>query len=226
MPKLSNQLPLPLTTEDAYLWETFVVSPSNEEAFLHLKAWMDWETPFTLLLGAKGSGKTHLTHVWSEEVDAYKVSSLEAPEKMFEDLNRKKNTHLAIDPLPHPLSPAQQETLFHLYNTVNRKQGRLLITIDQPLILYDIQLKDLLSRLKASHLVELFNPDDNLVRGLLVKNCSQHQIRIPSATLDYLSVRIKRQYKEIHKTTEILIQEALARKSALTIPFVKGVLSI
>ncbi|MCP4923736.1 MAG: hypothetical protein GY915_06885 [bacterium] len=226
MTNFSNQLPLPLTPEETYLWETFILSVSNEETVAHLKSWKMWDSPCTLLLGPKGSGKTHLSCVWRKETGALKFSSLDSLEASLEALENNGSPNLLIDPLPASLTPQQQEILFHIYNAIKGKQGKLLITLDRPLAQQNISLKDLLSRLKASHKVDLKDPDDSLLRGLLVKNCSQHQLRIPAATLDYLSVRLKRQYAEIHKTTKILIQESLARKNSLTIPFVKGILSI
>ena len=222
----SCQLPLPLTTQDHYFWETFVLSKSNEEAFSYLRSWPQWDPFCTLLLGPPGSGKTHLSNAWAKETGALEIFHLGSLEKNLESLEKDNIQSLLIDPLPFPITSSQEEILFHIYNAIKRKQGRLLITLNIPLLQYNIQLQDLLSRFKAAYLISLKDPDDFLVKGLIMKNFSQHQLRLPPKTLDYLSVRIKRQYAEIHKITKTLIQESFAQKSPVTIPFVKGVLSI
>lgn len=59
-----KQLILPFEQFPAYDVRDFIVSNSNEEAYLWLMRWPDWLHPCLAIYGEKGCGKTHLSSIW------------------------------------------------------------------------------------------------------------------------------------------------------------------
>ena len=66
MPK---QIPLNLRPDAPYSFQTFYETPSNQDALALVKAYPNWPSPILLLLGPKGSGKTHLGEAWAQAHD-------------------------------------------------------------------------------------------------------------------------------------------------------------
>ena len=62
---MSDQLIFDLPCYPAIGTEDFFVSTANSLAFEVIQNWADWNDRRVLITGGKGSGKTHLTHVWA-----------------------------------------------------------------------------------------------------------------------------------------------------------------
>ena len=66
---MNEQLVLDLSLKEALEKEDFFISPSNLDAVTLLGNTDRWASGVLLLVGPKGSGKTHLSHVWCKEND-------------------------------------------------------------------------------------------------------------------------------------------------------------
>ena len=64
---MNEQLVLGLSLKEALEKEDFFISPSNLDAVTLLGNSDRWTSGVLLLVGPKGSGKTHLSTVWSKE---------------------------------------------------------------------------------------------------------------------------------------------------------------
>ena len=70
---MNEQLVLGLSLKEALEKEDFFISPSNLDAVTLLGNTDRWTSGVLLLVGPKGSGKTHLSTVWSKEHNAKHV---------------------------------------------------------------------------------------------------------------------------------------------------------
>ena len=67
---MNEQLVLGLSLKEALEKEDFFISSSNLDAVTMLGNKDRWASGVLLLVGPKGSGKTHLSTVWSKEHNA------------------------------------------------------------------------------------------------------------------------------------------------------------
>jgi chromosomal replication initiation ATPase DnaA len=72
-----RQLLLDLPSEPRFLREDFIIGPSNEHAYAMIEAWPGWPGEALLLVGPRGSGKTHLGAIWAKRAHAWTVRRAE-----------------------------------------------------------------------------------------------------------------------------------------------------
>jgi chromosomal replication initiation ATPase DnaA len=142
----------------------------------------------TLVVGPAGSGKTHLARWFSAH---HRASVIEGAE--------------AEDP----------ERLFHAWNAASRETPLLLTS---PLAPRDWchGLPDLASRLAATPLVRLGEPDDELL-------AAERGIKVGDDLIRWLVVRIERSLVTAQAVVDALDAAALARRRAITIPLAREV---
>lgn len=208
------QIPFALPVDPSMGEEDFLITPSNQLATSLLA-----DTPAVLLLGSKGTGKSHLARIWQKRHDA-----------LFIDITTLRIAHLpraAVvweDADLTQWNAQTQETTFHLLNTVKEEHIALLVTASRPPSLWDVTLADLRSRLLALPVAQINTPDDALVAGLLVKHFKDRQLRVSEDVLTYIIPRIARDGAVIEQTVKRLDECSLAHNRAITIPLVKTVL--
>ena len=76
--------------------------------------------------------------------------------------------------------------MFHLLNLAREDEAFVLITARVPPSAFEVELRDLRSRLRAVPSVSLLPPDDLLFRGLIVKFCADRQLSIDETVVSYL----------------------------------------
>lgn len=203
----SPQLTLELGHEPQLSAEDFFVSASNEKAYAAIDLWPDWPDPVLLLLGSKGSGKTHLGAIWAARAGAKKLAS--STLSCFDPALLPKPPALLIEDLS-ALGTAEAG-LFHLLNLVRETQGAMVLTATQPPDAWGITTQDLLSRLRLSPAVTIEPPDDGLMRAVLVKLFLDRQLIVDTSLIDYVCVRLERSLDAARIFVETLDRESLAR---------------
>ena len=68
-----GQLALDLVLEPDYRAEAFAVSEANAAALALVNRWPRWRQGHLLLVGPAGSGKTHLSHMWTARTRATRL---------------------------------------------------------------------------------------------------------------------------------------------------------
>ena len=216
---MNEQLVLSLNLKEALQKEDFFISSSNLEAVTLLDNTDQWGSGVLLLVGPKGSGKTHLSLVWCKENKA-KYLRLESILKEMEkglthdtvcvedidiiaDAERQKKTKM-------------EEGIFHLINSVGNRGGKLLISSSKMPVALSIGLKDLESRLQSFSKTYIKEPDDSLVMALLLKYFDDRQIYIKHSNLTYIATRINRTYSSIYKFVNYVDHKSLVLKTKLT----------
>ncbi len=211
MPKTGQQLPLHLPLEVATARDDLVVTDANRQAVAYVDAWPEWPGSVTLLAGPVGSGKSHLADIWAARAGA---TFLEPVVGSSGDIPEGGN-YVVEDVVRGSFS---ETWLFHLINAVRASRGSLLITSRRFPSAWGVVLPDLASRLKAAHLVELNEPDDPLLSGILVKLFSDRQLIVDADVVDYLVMRMERSIDSARKLVEQIDHLSLAEKRAVTKP--------
>jgi chromosomal replication initiation ATPase DnaA len=117
-----------------------------------------------------------------------------------------------------------ENELFHLLNLVREAGTHLAITARQWPDSWGLSTADLLSRLRLAPAVEIGEPDDALVRAVLVKLFVDRQLVVDTSVVEYLAVRIERSLDAARAIVEALDREALAQNRPITRPIAIDVL--
>jgi chromosomal replication initiation ATPase DnaA len=117
-----------------------------------------------------------------------------------------------------------ENALFHLYNHIVNQGGYMLLTDREPLSHLDYQLPDLVSRLKSVPDIEVFEPDDVLLRTVLMKSFSDRQLRVGLDVVEFLLIRMERSFSSVGHLVKNLDDLSLVEKRNITVPFVKQVM--
>lgn len=201
---------LPLRTAQAR--EDIVESPSNEHALAFLDSWPQWPTRIAILAGPTGSGKSHLANVWANRSGAKFLSA------QSDDPDNPDLRYVIVEDVAQ--GSFGEAWLFHLINTLRANDGDLLLTSRRWPSDWGIALPDLKSRLKTAHLMEIAEPDDVLLTGVLMKLFADRQLDVGIGVIEYLVVRIERSLASAQAMVERLDELSLATKRPVTKPLV------
>lgn len=198
----------------------FFVSGANSLAVQTLDGWRDWPQCKMVLIGPKGSGKSHLAHIWAEDLNADIVSA-----KGHWDLPRDGAALVVEDIDQIAQNPDAQTQLFHTHNHLLATGGALLMTATQTPADAGFTLPDLLSRLQATPVTPITPPDDTLLSVVLVKHFADRQLTPPPNLIPYLLRHMDRSFDACTQVVARLDKLALGRKRAITRALAAEVLS-
>ncbi|MFA5679333.1 MAG: DnaA regulatory inactivator Hda [Pseudomonas sp.] len=117
-----------------------------------------------------------------------------------------------------------EEALFHLYNRIQQRQGRLLMAATAAPRALDFQLPDLVSRLGWGLVFQLQALDDEGKQQMLKMRAARRGLQLPDEVARYILSRGARGMGELFAALEHLDQASLQAQHRLTIPFVKRVM--
>jgi chromosomal replication initiation ATPase DnaA len=200
-----RQLAFSLPHAESLSRDNFLEGPANAAGLALVDAWPEWPNRIMWLAGPEGSGKSHLAAIWAEEAGARSTAAngltaeavpgaLATGALVVEDLRAKE---------------FDERALFHLMNLAREDGAYLLFTGREIPAALDIDLRDLRSRLRALPVVSLQQPDDQLLRGLIVKFCADRQLSVDEAVVSYLATRLERSSAAARQAVELLDTEAL-----------------
>lgn len=232
---MAQQYHLPLPQREALSLEDFLPAPANEDAI----GWLIGRTPDAwpahalVLWGPEGTGKTHLLHIWCERMGAAKVEigdtallsqivegAAPVPAFAVDDADRVA----ACFGGDAATNAAQQEWLQHFYNATKAASTPVLLTSRTPPAQWGLVLRDIETRLKSCPAVALHEPDDDLMRGLLLKLFRDRQLMVEAGVVEYLAQRTDRTGAAIRKLVALLDEAALEAGRKISIPFAQKLL--
>jgi DnaA regulatory inactivator Hda len=216
---MEGQLPLDLGHRPALGRADFLVAPSNAAAVAWLDRWPLWPAPALALYGHKGSGKTHLAHVFAARAGARFIDPAALATERVPTLLGEARAAIVDD-----ATTAAAEPLLHLYNVLAEQQGHLLLAAREPPAHWAIALPDLRSRLLACPAVALSPPDEALIGALLVKLFADRQLAVGDDIVTYLTLRLERSFDAVLQAVATLDQAALAERRRITVPLARRVL--
>jgi chromosomal replication initiation ATPase DnaA len=207
MREAPKQLTLDLPLDPRFGAEDFLVSPSNEQAYGLIESWPEWPDTILLLVGPRGSGKSHLASIWATNAHAWTVDAAAITHDKVPHL--VSNGALAIEDMDR--GERDEAALFHLLNLAREKKASLLITCETPPDRWSLRTPDLLSRLRLAPSVTLEAPDDALLKAVLVKLFVDRQLVVDTSVVDYIALRIERSLAKASEIVAHLDREALSR---------------
>jgi chromosomal replication initiation ATPase DnaA len=211
-PPAARQLPLSLPHRAAMTRADFLVGAANARAIELIDGWPEWPAPVVLLAGPVGSGKTHLVEIWREASGATVVEAAHLEDDKVVDLVAEGA--VAVEDLHG--GPFDEPALFHLLNLAGERGAPVLLTSRVWASALPVALADLASRLRAARPVELGEPDDDLLRRVMVKLFADRQLAVDSTVVDYIVVRMDRSLQAVNALVEDLDREALAAGGGVT----------
>jgi len=205
-----RQLPLPFLARPSLRAADWVHAGPNAQAAAMLEHWQDWPDGRLALTGPAGVGKSHLASVWREQVGAVEIDphALPGPEAWFGEAPR-----LLLDPID-PAEP-RGEALLHLLNAAREARGTVLLVSRVAPSRWPASLADLRSRLAAMPVVEIGEPDDALLRALLLKHATDRQLALSPAVVGFLVARMERSAAAAERLVARMDRLSLARARAI-----------
>ncbi len=215
-----RQLAFVLPHEESLTRDNFLEGPANEAALALIEAWPEWPGRTMWLAGPDGAGKSHLAAIWADAsgariIAAHALSPANVPGALATGA-------LVVEDLR--AGDFDERALFHLLNLAREEAAFVLITARELPTAFEIELKDLRSRLRALPMVSVLPPDDQLFRALIVKLCADRQLSVDETVVGYIANRIERSYAAARDTIARLDREALRLGRPITRAFAAEIL--
>lgn len=210
-PDRPRQLPLDLARRPGFSRDDLVVSSANREAVALIDRWPDWPASMVVIAGPPGSGKSHLASIWAQKAEAVHVDPA-TPGAITAAAQTGRN--LLFDGIGD--TKIDEDALFHAINATRSAGRHLLVTSRKWPSQWHLQLADLLSRIKSAPMVEIAEPDDELLAGVLVKLFSDRQIDVDPLVVRFLVSRIERSLATAQDVVARIDHAALETGSRIT----------
>ncbi len=219
---MARQLSLDLSPSSGAGPADFIVSDSNAAAHAAVLGETPWPQGKLWLAGPESSGKTHLARLWAARHGATLLPAAALPAALAGTLP-PPGAAIVIDGLDS-LSGRAEEALFHLHNHLAATGGLLLMTARTPPARLPVALPDLASRLQATALAQIADPDDRLLALLLARHFADRHILPSAGLIPWLLTRIERSHAAALATVDLLDRTALAEGRAITRDFARTIL--
>lgn len=196
----------------------FFVSAANAQAYAMLQAPANWPERKLIVTGPAGAGKSHLARVFEAQMDAIVLSATALPDTL-----PPAAINIVVEDMDQ-LRPAANEFMFHLHNHLRNTGGHLLMTARTPPSRWPLTLPDLASRMQATTMIAIDDPDDALLSALIMKLLADRQIMPPASLVSYLVPRIERSFAAAADVVTRLDAESMAQGRPLNRALAAGLL--
>lgn len=183
------------------------------------------------LWGAPGSGRSHLLQAACHRMAEAGAVAMYLPLREVLDHGpllldgMEELDLLCLDDLELLAGQADwEEAVFHLYNRIQQRQGRMLMSASAAPRGLGLQLPDLASRLGWGLVFQLQALDDEGKQQMLKMRAERRGLQLPDEVARYILSRGARGMNELFAALEQLDQASLQAQHRLTIPFVKRVM--
>lgn len=192
----SDQIALPLDFPQSGDERRFILSEANRDAFEHFRHWSMWPVKATVLTGPRRSGRSLLARGFVDRVAG----------RLFDDAERH-----------------EEEALFHAWNQA-QETGRPLVMVVDDSEGWPVKLPDLKTRLAATPVARIHQPDDALFSALIELLFADRGLHIPGEALRFITGRVQRDYLNAERIVEAIDRFAIAEHARLTLPTVRRAL--
>ncbi len=192
-----SQIALPFDWPAPEAADSFIVTAANRAAADGVDRPGSWPVRAAILTGPRKSGRSLLGRIFAA----------------------KTGGHLIDDAETH-----RETELFHHWNLAQEERRPLLIVALVPPPVWKVRLPDLASRLSATPVFTIGEPDDLLVAMLLEKLLGHRGLQVTPDVTAYLAARIERTYIGLLRVVDAIDTVALSKQRAVTVKLARIVL--
>ena len=219
----SKQLYFEMPNKKALGIEDYIITESNNFAFDLIVKMAKGEISFGLISGPPYSGKTHLSKILIKNARNYKTLYFDRDYQNI--LNRfEVSDILILENIDKIKDDKSEQDLFHIINFAKENNKKLLMTSRKPISEIDLNLEDLKSRLNSILEAKIKEPDDQLMKLILIKILNDKQLKINPNVIDFLVSRLERSYESINLFIEKIDKFSLEKSKKITIPLISDLL--
>lgn len=194
-----NQLPLPLDRPAGAREDKFLIGEANTRAVQTLERWATWPVMAAIITGPRKSGRSLLARTMVARSGG----------TMIDEADRQAET-----------------MLFHAWNEAQANHRPLFLVANDAPPVWEVRLPDLRSRLAASPVARIEQPDDGLARDILGQFIDRHELVANPDVVTWVMRRIERSYLAILRAGEALEEDADRRGNRrLSIPTARATLT-
>lgn len=194
-----SQFSLPLDRPAGAREDKFLVGEGNAKAVHILEHWATWPVMAAIITGPRKSGRSLLA----------RTMAVRSAGTMIDEADRQSET-----------------MLFHAWNAAQAAHKPLFLVADDAPPIWQVKLPDLRSRLNASPVARIEQPDDALAADILQQLLDRHEIVATPDVVLWIMRRIERSYLSILRVAEALEEDASRRRNRrLSIPAARATLT-
>lgn len=199
-------LPIDIPEENE---NVFLRSESNNFALTFINSWPNMleNINIVILYGPHLSGKSILLNIWANNNNGVVLK----PRDSLKDL--ESSDCFIIDDLEMWLG--SDIKLLHLINYATHSNKHLLITSSTKEFFKLFSVNDLISRINSAAFLEIYEPDENLSRQLLILELSKKQIKVDVGVIEYIISNYKLTYNNIFKVIELIDKYSMLYKKKI-----------
>ena len=206
--------------------ESVCISEKNYFAYKIIKEWPKWSSNALFIYGPKNSGKTLFSNIWKARSNANAITSNFFLKDDFKTNVNKIDSKSCwiiedLDILLKKKTDDIEEKILNFFNIIISKGNHILITSKKNPSNLKNKLSDLTSRLNASIVVEVKEPDQYLLKQIILKKLYSKQINVSAKSVQYLINRVERSYKSAKKIANLIDKKSLELKLSPSIRFMK-----
>lgn len=229
---MAEQLVLPVGLRDDSTLDSFF-RDAAAEAYGAVLDLVEGRQPFVHLCGDPGSGRTHLLEAAADALSRRGLpvafvplgDGAAVPPALLEGLAEACGL-ICIDDLDRVAGQRDWEVaLFHLFNGVRQRGGRLLVAAGNAPATAGWCLPDLASRLASGLVVRVPPADDDLRLAILQFRATRRGLDLPAETGRWLLARASRRLADLVSLLAELDRAAWVHQRRLTLPFVREALA-
>ena len=221
--KNSKQLYFDMPKKTALVIEDYIITESNNFAFDLISRMIRGEINQGTISGPSFSGKTHLSKILIKNIGNNESLYID---RDFRDIVEKVGSSnlIVIENIDNVIEARLEEDLFHIINFTKENDKKLLMTSCKSISNIEFKLEDLKSRLNAILEAKIMQPDDELMKLVLIKIFNDKQLLINPNVINFLKSRLERSYKSINDFIEKIDKFSLEKGKKITIALINDLI--
>ncbi len=202
---------------DCYNINNFIINSSNFNAYNYLTN-LDNKDHFIFLSGEDKSGKTYLSLIWKQLVNARNIDFNTLNSLSFDDFIESINSiiepfdYYILDDLP---SNFNEEKLFYILNSILNNNSIILISSNFNIFKKKILLKDLQSRVKSGINLKIGKFCKETKYIYIAKLLSDNKLFLSEDIMKYLVRKLPNNYKDLYFKVEEIVDLSSSNKITL-----------
>jgi chromosomal replication initiation ATPase DnaA len=216
-----SQLVFKFPFKTKYFQQDFYVSNNNFSAYKLVESWPSWPGKWLNIFGTSGSGKTHLSVILEKKIKKIKlIDAKNINNKIVEQQN-----HVDCLIIDNYYNNIDEELFYSILNQSKQLDNYIVVNSVQPIKEFNLNLKDLQSRLNSFIYIGIELPTDDLLQVIISKSFSDKQINLNPKISEYIIKNVERSYEKMFKFLKDIDELSLSTGKSININLIKKVLN-